>query len=336
MQSTEKTPLILDVDTGIDDALALLFTAASEQAELLAVTTCAGNTDVDTVTRNTLAVLELAGREEVEVAPGRAAPLCQPLTTTPETHGPQGIGRAVLPDPRSKPSTRSAHSLIIDSARERPGEITLVALGPLTNIAVAVLAEPELPRLLKRLVIMGGVFNGSGNTTPVTEWNTTVDPEAAAIVFREFGQDGAPRPLSMGLSVTESAKLLPAHLDTLREKTGDLPITRFVEDSLGFYFDFHAEFDGFRGAFVHDPFVVGATLDDSLVTATPLRVEVELGGRMTRGQTVADWRESWGQEPNADVAIDGEGGKFLDLMIDRIAELAMEREKAAGPADPES
>jgi purine nucleosidase len=324
MTSPPSVPLILDVDTGIDDSLALLFAAADPAADLVAVTTCAGNTSLDLVTRNTLAVLELAGRTDVEVAAGRARPLCQPLLTTPETHGPEGIGRAVLPLPTATASHRRAASLIVETARERPGEITLVALGPLTNIAVAVLAEPELPRLLKRLLIMGGTFSSSGNTTPVAEWNMTSDPEAAAIVYREFGQNGDPRPLTMGLNVTEKSKILPLHLEELRRRAGDHPIVEFVEDSLGFYFDFHERYDGFRGAFVHDPFVVGAAIDPDLVETEARPVAVELGGTMSRGQTVADVRGSWGSDPNVDVAISGEGGLFIERLLDRLVSLTSE------------
>lgn len=321
--ASHRTPIILDVDTGIDDSLALLFAAVSDDAELVGVTTAAGNVELEHVTRNTLGVLELAGRGEVEVAAGAAAPLCRPLTPTPETHGPQGIGRATLPDPAAAPSARSAAQLIVEEARSRPGELTLVALGPLTNVATAVLWEPELPRLLKRLVIMGGTFRTAGNTTPVTEWNMTVDPEAAALVLRRFGQDGAPRPLMMGLDVTQNAALLPHHLADLRARAGDVPLVRFVEDALGFYFDFHERYDGFRGAHVHDPFVVGTVLDPSLLSVIESApVAVELGGEMTVGQTIADWKGNWGLPPNVDIALDGNGPKFLERLLDGLVEVA--------------
>jgi purine nucleosidase len=322
MTAVPTVPLLLDVDTGIDDALALLFAAADPAADLVGVTTCAGNTSLDLVTRNTIGVLELAGVKDIEVAAGRSQPLCQPLLTTPETHGPEGIGRAVLPEPEATVSDRRAAQLIVETARERPGEITLVALGPLTNVAVAVLTEPELPRLLKRLLVMGGTFSSSGNTTPVAEWNMTSDPEAAAIVYREFGRNGNPRPLTMGLNVTERSKILPRHLEELRRRAGDHEIVRFVEDSLGFYFDFHEKYDGFRGAYVHDPFVVGAALDPSLVETEARPVAVELGGTMSRGQTVADVRGSWGIAANVDVATSGEGELFIERLLDRLVSIA--------------
>lgn len=323
MSNSHSIPLILDVDTGIDDALALLYAAASEEAELVGVTTAAGNVEVEHVTRNTLAVLELAGRGEVEVAVGAAAPLCRVLTPTPDTHGPEGIGRATVPPPAAAPSQRSAAQLIVEEARARPGEITLVALGPLTNVATAVLWEPELPRLLKRLVIMGGTFREAGNTTPVTEWNMTVDPEAAACVLRRFGRDGAPLPLMMGLDVTQKAAILPHHVASLRERAGDCALVRFVEDSLDFYFDFHERYDGFRGAHVHDPFVVGSVLDPALLSEhVQLAVSVELGGEQTAGQTYADWKGNGEEPPNCEVPFAGEGELFIARLLDRLVELA--------------
>jgi purine nucleosidase len=170
------TPLILDVDTGIDDALALLYACASPEAELVAVTCLAGNAAASDTQRNTRAVLELAGRTDVEVALGRDVPLLRPLEITPETHGPRGIGYAEPPEPTMPLSARGASELIVDAARRRPGEITLVTLGPLTNLAIAVLIEPDLPRLLGRWVAMAGAFRVPGNTTPVSEWNVHCDP----------------------------------------------------------------------------------------------------------------------------------------------------------------
>ena len=155
---TSPLALILDVDTGIDDSLALLYAVASPDAELVAVTCVSGNTDARQVATNTLAVLELAGRDDVEVAIGREMPLVRPLETTPETHGPLGIGYAELPAPGRAVSERHGVDVIVDEARRRPGEIQLVTLGPLTNLAVALEREPDLPRLLGGLSVMGGAF----------------------------------------------------------------------------------------------------------------------------------------------------------------------------------
>jgi len=330
------TPLLLDVDTGIDDSLALLYACASPDAEIVAVTCVAGNVDAQQVARNTRAVLELAGRADVEVALGRETPLVRDLVTTPETHGPLGIGYAVLP-PASRPlSARFGPDVIVEEARRRPGELTLVTLGPMTNLALAVLREPALPSLLRRWVIMGGSYRSPGNTAPTTEWNVAVDPEAARICIAAFGRPevvgvrreaGLPSlPLAMGLDVTERAKLLPEHLAALAARAGASAATnrvlRFIDDALRFYMEFHSRYDGFYGAFVHDPFAVAAALEPALVRTEALTVEVELGGTLTTGETVTDWRRAWGRPPTLDVAVEGDAEAFFERFIERVGGLA--------------
>jgi purine nucleosidase len=343
-------PLILDVDTGIDDSLALLYVAGSPDADLVAVTCVAGNTDARQVAVNTRAVLELAGRTDVEVALGREIPLVRPLETTPETHGPQGLGHAELPPPSKALSDRHAVDVILEEARRRPGEITLVTLGPLTNLAIAVLREPGLPRLLARYVLMGGAYGASGNTTPTTEWNIHCDPDAAKIVFRSWADAMAadptiPRPLALGLDVTERARLLPDHVVRIARRAGSTPddsialargedpmhatrsvasdpIVRYLADALRFYMEFHARYDGFYGAFVHDPLAVAVALDRSLVTTEPLYVDVETRGEITTGMTVADRRRLTGKPANLDVAVSADVSSFMDRFIERIGGLA--------------
>jgi purine nucleosidase len=347
---TEQTALIIDVDTGIDDSLALLYAAASPEAELVAVTCVSGNVDAQQVAVNTLAILELAGRSDVEVALGRTIPLIRPLETTPETHGPRGLGYAELP-PSSRPvSGRHAVDLIIDEARRRPGEITLVTLGPLTNLALAIMREPALPGLLAGYVLMGGAFGAAGNTTPTAEWNIHCDPDAAAIVFRAWAEAASAdstiaRPLALGLDVTEQARMIPDDVVRLARRAGSTPddsialvrgedpmlatrsvarnpIVRYVADALRFYMEFHARNDGFYGAFMHDPLAVAVALDRRLVTTEPLYVDVETRGQLTTGMTVADRRKLTGRSPNLDVAIAADIPAFMDRMIDRIGGLA--------------
>ena len=330
------TPLLLDVDTGIDDSLALLYACASPDAEIVAVTCVAGNVDARQVAENTRAVLELAGRADVEVALGREAPIARELVMTPETHGPRGIGYAVLP-PASRPlSARFGPDVIVEEARRRPGELTLVTLGPMSNLAVAVLREPALPTLLRRWVIMGGSYRSPGNTAPTSEWNVAVDPEAARVCVAAFGRPAVvearraaglpPLPLAMGLDVTERAKLLPGHLEALAARAGATvatnPVLRFIDDALRFYMEFHSRYDGFYGAFVHDPFAVAAALDPALVRTEALAVDVELGGTLTTGETVTDWRRAWGRPPTLDVAVDGDATTFFERFIERVGGLA--------------
>lgn len=347
---TERTALLLDVDTGIDDSLALLYAAASPEVELVAVTCVAGNIDARQVGVNSRAILELAGRTDVEVALGREVPLIRALETTPETHGPQGLGHAELPPPSRPLSERHAVDLILAEARRRPGEITLVTLGPLTNLALAVMVEPALPRLLKGYALMGGAFGVSGNTTPTTEWNIHCDPDAASIVFRAWAAAIATdptieRPLALGLDVTEQARILPDDVVRLARRAGSTPddsialargedpmqatrsvaskpIVRYIADALRFYMEFHARYDGFYGAFIHDPLAVAAALDRSLVITEPLHVDVETRGELTAGMTVADRRHLTGKPPNLDVAVTADVETFLDRLIERVGGLA--------------
>ena len=349
----DRQPLILDVDTGIDDSLALLYAAASPDAELVAVTCVSGNVDAQQVAQNTLAVLELAGRGDVEVALGREVPLVRPLVTTPETHGPRGLGYAELPPPAASLSQRHAVDVLIDEARRRPGELTLVTLGPLTNLAIAVLREPELPRLYRRYVLMGGAYRSPGNTAPTTEWNINVDPDAAKVVFSAWtaARDADPsieRPIALGLDVTEKAKIVPDHIVALARRAGSTPddslalaggedpmhatrsvasnpIVRFVADALRFYMEFHSRYDGFYGAFIHDPLAVAAALDPSLVRTEALTVDIELGGTLTTGETVTDWRRVWKKPPNIDVAVEADAEAFLERFVERVGRLAAER-----------
>ena len=342
-------PLILDVDTGIDDSLALLYVCASDEAELVAVTCVGGNVDAHQVERNTRSVLELARRTDIEVALGRDRPLIRPVETTPETHGPQGLGYAELPAPSRPLSDRHAVDLIIEEARRRPGEITLVTLGPLTNLALALMREPALPTLLKGWVLMGGAYRHPGNTAPTTEWNIHCDPEAAKIAFAAAWPE---RPIALGLDVTEKAKILPEHVVELARRAGSTPddsialsrgedpmhatrsvasnpIVRFIADALRFYMEFHSRYDGFYGAFIHDPLATAAALDPSLVRTEALAVDIELDGTLTAGETVTDWRRVWGRPPNVDVAVEADAQEFLRRFVERVGGLAASRSDVA-------
>ena len=342
MPELGRTPLIVDVDTGIDDALALLYACASPEAELVAVTCVSGNVEAEMVARNTLAVLSLAGREDVEVAVGRTVPLVRELRIAPETHGPRGLGYADLPDPASTLSSRHAADVIVQEARRRPGELTLVTLGPLTNVAMALYLEPDLPRLYRRMVMMAGAYRAAGNTSPTSEWNVAVDPEAMEVVLRNFGSpDLASRPTALGLDVTERAKFTPEHLEHIARRAGSRSdgspmgggavnrVIRFLADALRFYMEFHSRFDGFYGAFIHDALAMAAALDPGLIRSESVTVQVELGGTLTTGETVTDWRRTWQRPPNLDVAVEADTASFFTRYLDRVGKLAAARSAVA-------
>ena len=315
------TAFLLDVDTGIDDALALAYLAALPDTEFVSVTATPGNVDADQVARNTLALLELCGRPGVEVAIGARAPLAIPLLTTPETHGPQGIGYAVLPEPAGAVSARNAVDLWVEHARARPGELTALITAPLTNFALALRQEPRLPELLAKVVIMGGSFYYQGNTTPTAEWNTHVDPHAAKEVYAAFqGRPLEKLPVVCSLDTTERMELHPDHVRRLAEAAGatvpelllpnqpeglrstsDNTLVRHLSDALRFYFEFHRHYDQGYLAHVHDYFAAGIAAGTLDFEARPATVDVETGSKMLIGTTVADFRGLWGVPPNARV-----------------------------------
>jgi purine nucleosidase len=302
-------PILMDVDTGVDDAVALMLAVGRPDVQLVAVTCCAGNVEAPQAAANTLAVLELCDAGDIEVAVGSPAPLVAPLRTA-TSHGPRGLGYAELPPPRAAVSARYGPTVIAEEARRHEGELTLVATGPLTNVALALRHEPELPRLVRRLAIMGGSFDHPGNTTPAAEFNVSVDPEAAAAVFRAFS--AAPvRPLVVGLNVTDDARLTPAELTRL----GAGPVSDFVASAL------EVKFDDKGFARMHDPLALALALDPELGTTRAGTVDVELAGALTRAMTVVDWHGLWGRAPNADVAIAVDYGRFLDDLVERLGSL---------------
>ncbi len=343
MDNHRTVPLLVDVDTGIDDSLALLYLMASPEAEILGITCTAGNVNARQVATNNLAWLELCDYADVEVALGAEVPVLQPLVTTEETHGPQGLGYAELPAPTRRISNRHATQVWVEAVRSRPGEITGLVTGPLTNLALAVKLDPELPLLLHRLVVMGGVFNHPGNTRPTTEWNISVDPEAAKIVFDAFSVvPPERRPVVCALDVTERIAMTPAHVAALGRAAGSSPdeslalddppgtrsrgskaVVRHLSDAVRFYMEFHHAYDqGGYVAHVHDPFAAAIALDPSLATTRPATIDVELAGTLTRGQTVADWRGMWGRRPNADIVVDTDPEEFFRRTIERVGALA--------------
>ncbi len=239
----DPTPLIIDVDTGIDDAFGLLYACACAcpRARLVGVSTVAGNVGLNQATRNTRAVLALAGRADIPVWPGCASPILHAPAEARGVHGAGGLGYAVLPDPPDDDDAPNAIDAIVAHAHALKGELILVATGPLTNNALALMREPALPRLVKRLTLMGGAYAEAGNVTPAAEFNVWHDPEAARVVFRAFGGEGAAPLVAVGLDVTRKTQLVPDDLTALAERCAGLThapaLLRFLDDAARYYFE---------------------------------------------------------------------------------------------------
>jgi purine nucleosidase len=317
------TPLILDVDTGIDDAFGLLYALAAPEVRLLGVAAVAGNVSLAKAARNTRAVLALARRSDIPVWEGASAPLLGHVGDASEIHGDSGLGHAVLPEP--PPAAPGSHAVdaILDAAREHDGELVLVATGPLTNIALAVARDPHLPRRLKRFVVMGGAFTVGGNVTAAAEFNIWHDPEAARMVIRAFAQEGAAPTILVGLDVTRQCLLSEADLDGLACDCAAAPngpaLTGFLSDAARHYFDLMHSRGRDRALVMHDPLAVAVALDPSLVETRPLPVDVETRGELTRGATVADFR---GEPGRIGVALEVQAARFRADYLSAIRRLA--------------
>jgi purine nucleosidase len=324
----DRLKIILDVDTGADDALAILLAARSPEVELVGCTAVAGNVPVEQTTRNTLAVLEIAGRPDLPVARGAAHPLVRRLTTATFIHGPQGLGQVELPPSDSQPIQQAAPAFLVEMANKFQGELSVVATGPLTNLALALLIDPEFGRKLKKLVIMGGAVRCPGNITPAAEANFYNDPEAAQAVL----QCGAKITL-VGLDVTDKTVLKwseLAHLDTTPARLE--PASRLALDILRYYC---ASMPEYAGAHLHDPLAMGVAIWPELVQTERMQVEVETAGKLTRGlslgfhrvgrETMVDMGEyddATGMEyayvSNADVCLQVDAPGFIKLFRERL------------------
>ncbi|WP_278313080.1 nucleoside hydrolase [Lolliginicoccus levis] len=336
-----RQQLMIDLDTGIDDSLALVYLLASPEARIRGIASTGGNVTARQVAANNLAWLDLCEAPDIPVALGAGAPILDDLRTSEETHGPQGIGYAELPAARRELSPLTAAELWVEQARAHEGALVGLVTGPLTNLALALDLEPRLPEMLSRLVIMGGAFHHPGNTTPTTEWNISVDPEAAKQVFDAFGAaETHPLPIVCPLDLTERIILLPEHVSALAEvagapgerivaddplgerSTSPNPIIRHLADAIRFYMEFHRAYDQGFIAHMHDPFAAAVALNPLWARTRAATVDVELAGTITRGTTVADWAGMWGRHPNADIATDTDPEAFLAHLVQRVGSFA--------------
>lgn len=290
--------VVADVDTGIDDACALSWLVGSRRVELAACSTVSGNTTAALAARNTVAVLDAAGAGHVPVVVGRPVPLAVPLATTPETHGPTGLGYADVPERPGRIDDRDFLDVwraAVDAPGPGPEAVTVLLLtGPLTNLAVALERDPALVERFDRIVIMGGAFDHPGNTTARAEWNTWCDPDAAAAVFAHFaGRPVGDLPIVCGLNVTETIEMHPAHLRGYCRSAGvheprlrpgqvedyhsRIAVFDLLVNALQFYFQFHLEQVGSYVVHLHDLLAACVAGGAVPVTAEPRAVRVGVG-----------------------------------------------------------
>ncbi|HLW90223.1 MAG TPA: nucleoside hydrolase [Roseiarcus sp.] len=308
--------MILDVDTGIDDAMAILYALNRPSIRLEALTTTFGNTDVDIATANTLRILELAGRPDIPVARGPGRSLLKPFVKGAEhVHGRNGLGEVALPPPKSAAIAEHASDLIIRMARENPGEITLCPVGPTTNVAIALAKAPDIARLLKEIVVMGStVFHPGiqGIPTPMADANFWNDPEAAQIVLRS----GA-KIILVGMDVTMKVLLTKAMREDIARSGGRVGAT-MMEIAEFYVASYETMYPGIAGCGLHDPLAVAIAEDPSLATTERMSVDIELAGALTRGQTVADRRRTAREKQNADVCIAVDVDRFSQRFVETL------------------
>jgi inosine-uridine nucleoside N-ribohydrolase len=305
-----STPIVIDCDPGHDDAIALLLALASDEVEVLGVTTVAGNQTLDKTTRNALRVLELAGREEVPVATGAERPLVRDIRVALEVHGESGLDGPELPEPRIGPVDEGAVDFLARVLRDAEEPVTLVPVGPLTNIATLLEQRPEATAGIARIVLMGGAI-AEGNVTPAAEFNIWADPEAAARVFAS-GLDVT----MVGLDVTHRALVLPEHGERLRAAGR---VGQVVAELLEFYGRFHKQIYDFPGSPIHDAVAVAQVIRPELLETVERNVEIEVESELCRGRTVVDlWRRT-GRPANAQVAVGIDAERFVELLLERLA-----------------
>jgi purine nucleosidase len=307
--------IIIDTDPGQDDAVAILLALASPEIELLGLTAVAGNVPLARTAENARIVCELAGRRDVKVFAGCDAPMRRPLVTAEHVHGKTGLDGPELWTPTMPLQPGHGVDFIIDTLRTEPaGSVTLCPIGPLTNIATALVRAPEIAPRIAEIVLMGGAYFEVGNITPAAEFNIYVDPEAADIVFHS----GVPLTV-MPLDVTHKALVTRPRLDAfaaLGTRTG-----RFTAEMLDFFERFDIAKYGSEGGPLHDPTTIAWLLKPELFTGRHVNVEIETRSDLTRGMTVADWWGVTDRAPNAMFIGDLDADGFFALLTERLARL---------------
>jgi len=318
--------VVIDTDPGVDDALALLLALHSPELQVEAITTVNGNVPVEQATKNAALLLDLVGPKlQPILARGATQPLEKGLTTAQSVHGSDGLGELNrfknpdgsprYPDPEMPQDLPNATEVLLDLLKRYPDELSLITLGPLTNLAEALLTDENCVKRLREVVIMGGSIGVPGNITPAAEFNIFVDPHAAQRVLKS----GLPITL-VPLDVTEKVCLGPMEIKTLAQAM-DEPLGRFLSDATAKVMEYMKQIHGMAAIFLHDPLAIGVAIDPSMVKTTPLHVDVETHGDITKGMTLADLRpirDDLKQPPNLHVALEVDVERFLTFFQDRL------------------
>jgi purine nucleosidase len=313
MPQTRK--IIIDTDPGQDDAVAILLALGSAELEIVGISAVAGNVPLKLTEKNARKICELAGRPDIKVYAGAIRPLARELVTAEEVHGKTGLNGPQLPDPKMKLQGQYAVDFIVETLmKEAAGTITLCALGPLTNVALALIREPKIAPRIKEIVLMGGGFFEGGNVTPTAEFNIYVDPQAADLVFKS----GIPI-VMMPLDVTHKALTTSARIASMRSL--GTAVGTAVAEMLEFFERFDEEKYGSDGGPLHDPCVIAYLLKPELFKGRHCNVTVETASELTMGMTVIDW---WGvtkRPKNATVMRDVDHDGFFALLTERLGRL---------------
>ena len=314
MLSAQK--IIIDTDPGQDDAVAILLALASpDEIEVLGITAVAGNVPLSLTEKNARIVCELAGRPDIAVYAGCDRPLKRKLVTAEHVHGKTGLDGPDLPEPEIKLQEKHGVDFIIDTLMQEPeNSISLCPLGPLTNIASAILKQPKIVSRIKKIVLMGGAYFEVGNITPAAEFNIFVDPDAAKIVF-EAGIDMVVMPLD----VTHKALVTEKRNEAFRQLKS--PVGIAVAEMTDFFERFDKEKYGSSGAPLHDPCVTAYLIDPKIFSGKNINVEIETKSELTLGMTVADWWGVTDRKANTFFVGDLDSDKFFSLLTERLGRL---------------
>ena len=305
--------ILIDCDPGHDDMIAIMVGLASQDVEVLGITTVAGNQTGDKTYLNARRVLTMIGRQDVSLAKGALIPLVRPLMTAAFIHGDSGLEGVELPEPTGPVLEISARDFIVETLRNSDDKVTLVPTGPLTNIATVILSAPEVLEKIEGIVLIGGGIRDS-NVTPGAEFNILVDPEAARIVF-----ESGIHLTQIGLDVTNKTLLTYDDIESISGMKG--PISSYVGPLLKFFADMNKKNFGINGAPVHDALAVAAAIWPDVVTTEFLNVSIETRGEFTLGQTVTDVYRVTGRKPNTHVAIDVDVNRMREIMLETIRKL---------------